>query len=439
MRFAVKLIAIVVIAILLLSSVYVFWLQEEDSSDNDDSQNNNNKNNNDADDTENDEEDNNTNEDNDEDDNGDDENDEGDDEGDDGDDNEENGGEEVMHTVFIEEGTGTTCQYCPDVADILNDLYLSGEYRFYYISLVEDKNSKASERLNTEYNRYGLPTVFIDGGYRVLLGGTHETSEFAQAIRDAESRQTATIKVSVHAEYETNSSNFNTQVFVENQENQTYTGNLRVFLTEVISRWNGIDGKPIRYAFLDYLINKDISIETQENISFSQVWNVSGLDPENLMIFAVVFNSESHQGYAYPPEDYPFDAHYADACNATELVEGGNLPPEVGITFPEQGRQYLRGHPIFKSSYEKTRLLGKATIVAYANDDSAIDSVEIAIFKGERMVLNATFTDTPYELEWKKLALGKYTISVTAYDDEGKTASASIDVWAFIRPFLFKG
>ncbi len=53
-------------------------------------------------------------------------------------------------------------------------------------------------------------------------------------------------------------------------------------------------------------------------------------DDINTMVFAVVFNSEQHQGYAYPPSNNPFDAYYVDAATAANPGSGeDNNPPET--------------------------------------------------------------------------------------------------------------
>ena len=71
---------------------------------------------------------------------------------------------DFVHTVFVEEGTATWCSNCPTVSGYIHELYTSEDYRFYYVSMIDDKNTKAEDRLD-EYNIIGYPTVFIDGGY----------------------------------------------------------------------------------------------------------------------------------------------------------------------------------------------------------------------------------------------------------------------------------
>jgi len=52
----------------------------------------------------------------------------------------------VSHAVFIEESTAQDCKFCPSVAEKIHELYESGKYNFYYVSLIED-DQKAKNRL----------------------------------------------------------------------------------------------------------------------------------------------------------------------------------------------------------------------------------------------------------------------------------------------------
>ena len=359
---------------------------------------------------------------------------------------------DFIHTVFIEEGTATDCQYCPYTADKLKKLYESGEYRFYYVNMIEDRSDKAKTRLRDDFNLYGNPTVFIDGGYKVIIGGLKQKSDYINAIREAESRSVPKIKLNITSEYNNNTGKILTNVLINNYEENDYDGRLRVYLTEKISRWNDYNGSRYHFGFLDYITNKVVSIGKNSEEDFSDSYDASDLDPANLMIIAVIFSSESHQGYANPEnEGNPFDAYYADACDATEVVKGGNLPPEVGITFPQQGQVYLRGHPAFKiltsginllrntSTLKYTFLFGVTTIVAYAEDDSSVEKVEFYL-NGE-LIFNDT--EEPYEFGPQKIFFKKpliipkkYEIMVKAIDDEGKSSSATIEVFAW-RAFVY--
>lgn len=401
-----KLLAILIVAILVLSSFYVIYYSEPESTDNE---------------TEPDDEDDHEDE-NDNEDNG---------------DNNQTVSQDFTHTVFVEEATFTTCQYCPNAAKILHDIYGTGEYNFYYVSLIRDKSKKAESRIIDDYNTIGFPTVYIDGGYEIIGGGDELESTYIKAIQKAESRSVPEIRVNVTAEYNENKSELTTKVLLESNETEKYTGTLKVYLTEIKSRWKNIydDGtKSDHFAFLDYVMDKNISIDAKGNVTHTDKrgideFDVKDLNPEELMIIAVVFSSKSVKKDSFPQleDSGDFDAYYADAASGTTVVPGGNLPPTVGIKLPEAGKLHILGRPIMKTLFRNTILIGKTTITANAEDDSSIEKVEFYI-DGK---LKSTDTEEPYSYSFRKVKLLKrvvrvHTIKVIAYDDEGKTDSASI-------------
>lgn len=339
--------------------------------------------------------------------------------------------EEFIHTVLIEEGSFNDCLYCPRVANILHELFNSGDYNFYYVSLIKT-NEKATARLDNEYNLKGLPTTYIDGGFNVIMGGLHEKSEYAQAIREAEARDVPEIKVTVTAEYVNDTDSLKSNILVENNENNIYNGRLRVYLTEIVSRWTGPEGEPYYYGFLDYIVNEDVSVSVNNNVSFSKTRDISDLDPENLMIIAAVFNSEKKQAYSDPiNNENSFNAYYSDAVDGTKVVEGGNLPPLVGISRPTVGKIHIFGRPIIKSLTSNTIIIGSTAVKVNASDDSKIEKVEFYI-DGK---LKHSTNEEPYKWSFRKIGLfrnliRKHTIEVIAYDDQEKTSTTSINVIA---------
>jgi hypothetical protein len=74
------------------------------------------------------------------------------------------------HTVFVEEGTGTWCVYCPIASENLYTIFNSSDYPFYFVALIEDMAQKAEDRLEDDYNILGYPTCYFDGGYEVEFG-----------------------------------------------------------------------------------------------------------------------------------------------------------------------------------------------------------------------------------------------------------------------------
>ncbi|MDH7507728.1 MAG: hypothetical protein QHH15_08110, partial [Candidatus Thermoplasmatota archaeon] len=300
------------------------------------------------------------------------------------------GEQEFTHTVFIEECTATWCRYCPDIAGILYEIYKSGNYNFYYVSMIEDEkneNSKVKSRLYDDFNINAFPTVYVDGGFEIIVGGGNKKTVLEAAIKRAQLREVPKIKIVTKAEFDNTTNEIITEILIENDENETYKGFLKVYLTEIISRsvnpHKAFDNnpKPYHFGFIDYIIEKQITINSKSNETFIEKkkitdFIVSDLKPEELMIIAVVFNSQPVKQYSNPPNENEFNAYYADATDATILVQGGNLPPTVGIILPEVGKLHLFGKPIFKTFFKRTVLIGKTTVTADAKDDLGIQKVE---------------------------------------------------------------
>jgi len=409
MKLLLKVAAVLIISILLISSTYVAFFTGSEESENDDI-------------------------------NGDDE--PNDDTGDNtSNDNTDNGGEnndqEIKHIVFIEEGTATWCSNCPEVAKTLHEHFSeSDEHHFYYVTMVDDYE-KASKRLHDDYNILGFPTIFIDGGYGVVMGGndfeTRLINKCCQEVSAAVFRDVPALYLNVDAEWNTNKSELTVTATIENKESDTYTGLLKVYITEINSRWSDWNGNPYTYSFLDYAISENVKIKPDKNKSFSETWKATHTNvyPENLWIVAVVFNSESKQAYSDPPNnEHSFDAHYADAADAVRVSEG-NLPPSIGISSPKEWMRYILGKETRKTLLGKTMLVGKTPIKVNVQADSGVEKVEFSI-KGLFGEDNGVATKEPYEWMWESFAFGKYTITVKVYDKEGRTATDSIEVFAFI-------
>lgn len=108
--------------------------------------------------------------------------------------------EDFTHSVFVEEATATWCPYCPAMATALYNIYNSGDYPWYFTALVSDMNSQAAQRLN-EYNTYGYPTAFFDGGYQVYVGGSSSESVYRTRIQTCGDRAVPPLNLSVSVEY----------------------------------------------------------------------------------------------------------------------------------------------------------------------------------------------------------------------------------------------
>jgi hypothetical protein len=243
------------------------------------------------------------------------------------------------HTMFAELGTELPCPNCHVAREALQKIYVSNDYPFYYVSLVDFVDTAAIDRID-DYNILGYPTVWFDGGYRVQVGGLPEDETlYREAITDCGARPVPNIDVTLTATWLGNAQ-IDITVTVLNHESADYNGHLRVYVTEVESTrgWNDTEGHPYTFPLLDYAFNQDITLASGDTWTGSQVWDghdhtdVQGNDfgniqYGNLEVIAAVFNSEAHQGYSDPPSGYPFDAYYVD--DAAGVWLGTPHPPEI--------------------------------------------------------------------------------------------------------------
>ncbi len=373
-----------------------------------------------------------------------------------------NGNNEYTRKVFVEESTASTCKYCTNVAEVLHKLFDPENPEFYYISLVEDKNDLAYDRVVNHYHRFANPTVYIDGGYEVIFGFDPDVfeSDFKQKVKNSLLREVPELIVGVNAEWNESRTELTSMVNIENKDPDTYTGDLKVFISEIKStRWKDYNGDPFHYAFLEYAIDQDISINSGENKEFSNIWNASkskysDVTPENLMIFAVVINSEKNQGYSRPPDKDPFDAYYSDAVEATRVQEGA-LPPTIGIAVPKKGHRYYFGFfdamppgraiisyfirqlrngtsPLLNMTLiGDTVLFGRNKIQVTVDAPAGIEKVEFYI-DGE---LQYNTSEEPYEWSFNKIGkrrqlMQKHTVLVKVIDTQGRSADDSMELFA---------
>jgi hypothetical protein len=449
MKLLTKIGAVLLVSILLISSIYIVSFMESEESDNGgnnggtNDNNGNNSNNNS----------NNPN------------------------DNNNNNNQNFTHIVFVEEDTATWCSNCPIIADVLHKKFnSSGKPDFYYISMVEDKNTKAHNHMYNDYNIRGYPTVFIDGGYRTIMGTSDFEKNFNEKLTEAKNRQTPKLILNLKAKWNESRKELTATATIENKETTTYKGNLKVYITEIKSQWSNWNGDPYHFAFLDYAIDENIEIQSNKNQTITKTWNPKNAGypdtyKENLWVVATVFNQKSTKEYSDPPENkYQFNAYYADATTAVRVSEG-SLPPTIGISFPRCGMRYIfekengmifdgkilltkekikflkasiqslfwKNYGPLLELYEKgyvsvscANIFGKITIKTNVQADAGIEKVEF-IIKGRLGQVKETVYKEPYEWTWDTFAFGRYTITVNAYDKTGKTATDSIDVIAFIN------
>jgi hypothetical protein len=109
------------------------------------------------------------------------------------------------HSVFIEEATATWCPYCPAMANALNNIYISENYPFYFVALIDDKSSDASARIRNDLNIYGFPSSFFDGGDNVIVGGVTNENTYITKILNTGQRDVHDLDFTLSVEWMGNS------------------------------------------------------------------------------------------------------------------------------------------------------------------------------------------------------------------------------------------
>jgi len=105
----------------------------------------------------------------------------------------------------------------------------------------------------------------------------------------------------------------------EQNDKDSYTGRVRVFMVEPLSRWTDVVGFNFNYGFLDFALDEYVDIEEKTTQSWSSTWDTDlagygDIQEDNIMAIAVVYNSDWYSTDAYPPNEYWFNAHYVDAA-----------------------------------------------------------------------------------------------------------------------------
>ncbi len=95
-----------------------------------------------------------------------------------------------------------------------------------------------------------------------------------------------------------------------------YTGFIRVYITEVSSRWLNSWGTPYHYAFLEYALDEGMTLNDGQVIEFDTTVDISGWNVavDNIAIVSSVFDSAQTLSFANPPSGSFFMANYSDAA-----------------------------------------------------------------------------------------------------------------------------
>jgi uncharacterized membrane protein len=254
------------------------------------------------------------------------------------------------HAVLAEELTATWCGYCPNAAEALWNIHTSGDFEneFFYVAMIMDVNDKADERGSTDYNIPGTPTVQFDGGYRTEVGaGDPESAEedYRVDIDESGIRDVIPLTIDLSA-VEVGPATLQISIKVTNLDSEDYTGYVRTYITEIVSRYNTSNNKPYHFGFLDYAFDEDLIITADTSWENEITWNgadhqdslgndFGDINSNNIAVIAAVFNDDPHP-QSYPPYPNVYIAYYTDQAAATLVTQAPIYGVDLSIDVPEK-------------------------------------------------------------------------------------------------------
>jgi len=229
------------------------------------------------------------------------------------------------HKPFVEFISKTTCPYCSYSHQALRELDVERKRDFNFVSLVCNMSSTAYNRARYDYNFFAYPTVMFDGGNYVSVGAgsvPSAKSTYTSYLNACQYRSVANLNLSLNVDW-ISKGKMNISVGVKNNGPSTYSGRVRVYITEIQSSlgWRDTQGYPYAYAFLDFALNQGIGVSPGLEQKLNTQWdgNLKGftnLNYYNVMVHAVVFPNTGRTAYAYPPSQNPFVAYHVDASES---------------------------------------------------------------------------------------------------------------------------
>lgn len=271
--------------------------------------------------------------------------------------NEATENEDYSHTVFAGAAFTQACGPCHAWNQNIYNTYASGEFDFEYASMVVyDENGNVLIRKaydwDSNYSITTYPTTIIDGDYKKLIGNV--PAELPNALNESGNRTVANITANLNLTWVGNAS-INITLNIENNESNQYDGYIRVFLTEIISRYKTSLGEPFHFGFLDFPIYGNISINPGSDYNDSTIWNgnehedehgddFGDINPHNIKLILVIYNQttgyvdelvqaniSNHPPYE-PTNPYPSNGSTAVDVNVDLSWTGGD-PEDDPVTY----------------------------------------------------------------------------------------------------------
>ena len=330
------------------------------------------------------------------------------------------------HVVFAEYFTTEWCVYCPSASAALEEMYDSSNDDFYFVTMMlqdTDSNIISQDAMNRaeDYGISSYPTVEFDGGYIEVVGGQADTTNYENAHDACSNREMPDVDLEITAIH-IGDATIDISIDVINNDDSSYSGNLKVYVAEVVSRYLGYDGEPSSFGFLDFAIDSDVSVGSADTKTESTTWDgesvsdelgndYGDINPDNIIIFAALYNGDRamiidrHQDSSKYPNLYFADE--AAAAYLSGAPPDDNTDPEVEIIAP----------------FTNEEVTDTVKIEVKITDDGSVSNVDFDIDNAgvwTRMYPLSGQVDDDYFAFWNtktnNVADGQHTITVRAID-----------------------
>jgi len=220
--------------------------------------------------------------------------------------------EDFTHTVLAEFIGSDSCPHCPTANSQFNAIYNSGDYDFQYVSMVfcDDMNANVYGRIQ-ELGTEAVPDAHFDSKYKNVHGKQVDEQPYRTAIVQSGEREVPDIGLNLDVEWK-GGGTIKITVNVQNNEPEEYDGHLRVYITEIGSRWNDAQSNPYRFATLYIPIDKSLAVVSPtvvkqqgqsspldgDTYTFTKTWfgaihGFGDITQDNIMVIASVFDSDT--------------------------------------------------------------------------------------------------------------------------------------------------
>ena len=113
-----------------------------------------------------------------------------------------------------------------------------------------------------------------------------------------------------------------------------YSGMIRVYVVEPVSRWSDSDNRPYHNGFLAFVLEDSVYLAETDTLTWELEWDghhyfddddqpFDDVEENNLQVVAAVSNSDGYPGYSDPPSDYEFTVYEIDACASANCGSTG--------------------------------------------------------------------------------------------------------------------